>query len=510
LAAVFYYIDAMNYLYSLKNVSLSYPALGGLDDSQNRFIPGLIDLSLDIYENEFLVVLGSNGSGKSSLGKLLAGLADNVSGEICFKGNTVITYSRDIFNTASMILQEPQNQLLMPTVAKELAFPLENRGVAQNIIESKIKQLAATFVIENLLDKSPDELSGGQITTVALAAGLITDPEIIILDEPDSHFDLKTVDLVNRFLESFRGRKTIIIITQFTDLAAKADRVFILDNGRLATCGKPEEIKSDILKLSNNISISDSPGDMCHFDKRENSDVEIVRSDKSVPILSLENVSYSYKDDKKVLTEINIDIARGEKIALIGPSGAGKTTLGLIMAGLFKPQHGQVRISIKPLADYSAIDLRRKITMAMQLPERAIFEETVAADIGFGPGNLKMSDIESITNNYLNLFALRDLKDRHPFTLSGGEKRKTALAGIFAMNSEIVILDEPSAALDPKATKELIEILNSTQDRTFIIISHDRDFIRQTATRIIGLREGSIEFDLPIGNYFNDYELRQS
>jgi energy-coupling factor transporter ATP-binding protein EcfA2 len=492
----------MNCLYSLKNISLSYPALGGLDDSQDRFILGLIDISLDIHENEFLVILGANGSGKSSLGKLLAGLADNVSGEIYFKGKKVSAYSRNVFNTVSLVLQEPQNQLLMPTVAKELAFPLENRGVEKNVFESRVARICETFRIENLLDKSPDELSGGQITTVALAAGLITDPEIIILDEPDSHFDLETRNSLNRFLGSFRGRKTIIVITQFVELAAKADRVIIMDNGRLTAYGKPEEIKDDILKLSNN-SISDSLSNISHSDKGVKSEVKNVKSDKIATMLSLENVSYSYKDNTKVLKEINIDIVRGEKIAFVGPSGAGKTTLGLLMAGLLTSQDGRIYIDNKSLTEYSAFDLRRKITMAMQLPERAIFEETVAADIGFGPGNLKRDNIESIINEYLVLFNLQALRDRHPFSLSGGEKRKTALAGVMAMESEVIILDEPSGALDPKATKELIDILNKSTGRTFIIISHDRDFISQTATRIIGMHNGSVEFDLPAGEYFN-------
>jgi len=504
LAAVFYYIEAMNYLYSLKNVGLSYPVLGGPDYSSNHFISGLTNLSLDIYENEFLVVLGSNGSGKSSLGKLLAGLADNVSGEIYFKGKKVTAYSRNVFNIASMVLQEPQNQLLMPTVTKELAFPLENRGVNQDIIKSKIAQIAKTFGIEGLLDKSPDELSGGQITAVASAAGLITDPEIIILDEPDSHFDIETRDSVNQVLDSLRGRKTIIVITQFAEFATIADRVVILDGGKLAAYGKPDEIKDDILKLSAIDSNYYSQKDKYHPVESKNSDARIMQVDHGSPMLLLENVSYSYNDDKDVLKGINIGISEGEKIALVGPSGAGKTTLGLIMAGLLVPQSGRVCIGKKPLAEYLAIDLRRKITMAMQLPERAIFEETVAADIGFGPINLNLDNIEYIVNDYLDEFDLRTLKDRHPLTLSGGEKRKTALAGILAMQSEIVILDEPSAALDPKASCELINILKSYSDRTLIIISHDLSFIGRTATRVIGLRDGSIEFDLSAVNYFND------
>ena len=503
MAAVFYYINVMNFLYSLKNICLSYPALGVPDNLLSQPIPGLVDISLDIYENEFLVILGSNGSGKSSLGKLLAGLAANISGDIYFKGKKVDTYRRDVFNSASMILQEPQNQLLMPTVAKELAFPLENRGVNQEQINFKIAVINGIFGIENLLDKSLDELSGGQITIVALAAALITDPEIIILDEPDSHFDFKTEVMVSRFLESCRGYKTIIVITQYPELAMTADKVVILDSGRLAAYGKPEEIKDRILKLSNSKSIGVSASDIYYSDKLDNSKVKAVQPDISTSMLSLENINYSYKDDKEVLNGINIGISKGEKIALIGPSGAGKTTLGLIMAGLLTPKSGRVNINNKPLVEYSAIELRLKITMAIQLPERAIFEETVAVDIGFGPRNLKKDNIDSITDKYLSLFNLQSLKDRHPFTLSGGEKRKTALAGVMAMDSEIVILDEPSAALDPKATRELIEILNLSIDRTFIIISHDLNFISRTATRVIGLRDGSIEFDLPAADYFS-------
>ncbi|MCP4580096.1 MAG: ATP-binding cassette domain-containing protein [candidate division Zixibacteria bacterium] len=491
----------MNILYSLKNISLKYPSLGDPDKQSNIPNIALDDLSLDIYRNEHLVILGANGSGKSSLGKLLAGLAGDISGEIYYKGDKVTHYHRDVFQDVTMILQEPQNQVLMPTVSEELAYPLGNRRVETDLINSKIDEMAKLLDLDKLLSKSPDELSGGQITAVAMASCLITDPETIILDEPDSHLDGQMNSKMIKLIDGYKGQKTIILITQYPALALNADRVIVLDKGKLMNHGKPGEVFSGLKECEKS-----APGfqfDPNDVNLKTNGQNQTLHKpvDNSEPLLSLENISYAYEDEINVIQGINLEIRAGEKLALVGPSGAGKTTLGLIMAGLLESKSGTLKLKNRHLADYQMKDLRSLSTMAMQLPERALLGETVAEDIKYGPLNIGKHDINSIVAKYLNEFGIASLKERHPFSLSGGEKRKVALAGVLAMESEIIILDEPSAALDPDATDQLIDLLKSLNDKTIIVISHDIEFASSVTDRFIGINNGAIAFDLPADKF---------
>ncbi len=497
----------MNCLYSLKNVCLKYPLVTGPYDDNGKSVLALNDLTLDIYENEYLVVLGANGCGKSSLGRLLAGIAQNVSGEIIYKGQKVESYNREIFADTTLVIQEPQNQLLMPTVTKELAFPLENRGYDYDIIQSKVKQTAAYFGLSKLMSACPEELSGGQTTSLAIACAMITDPDVIILDEPDSHLDSGTKKIVDEFIRQYHGHRTIILITQYPETARRAERVVILKEGRLTAEGKPGEILSnDQVLKDNNLKFNIIKYDYKNI-SRAYSDSAEAQVESDTILLSVENVSFAYKNDEYVLKNINFDLFNREKVAIIGPAGSGKTTLGLIMAGLLRLKNGAVLFDGKTLSEYPRKSLCRLVTMAMQFPERALFEETVAKDVASGPKNIDLKKADSVTAEYLSDFELTPLKNRHPFSLSGGEKRKAALAGVFALESQIIILDEPSAALDPNSTEKLIELLNSLTDKTVVIISHDLSFIARTCRRVIGLCNGSIICDLPASDFFSDDEL---
>ena len=486
----------MGSIYSLKNINLSYDRVGGdqLDDSA-KSIPALIDINLEIGANEFIAILGANGSGKSSLGKLLAGIAGKFAGEIYYRGELIKEYRRIHFNDVAMVIQEPQNQILMPTVGEELALPLRNRRLNSDEIEARIRQTADRFGLSGLLDTNPEKLSGGQITSLAIASSLITDPEVIIFDEPDSHLDDKTKAILEKFIEEVRHQKTIVLITQYLDLAKNADRVVVLQEGKIIDVGTANEISAKINSVDGDYNMTSGGSQVRSQLKPEIS--------KDV-LVTLTNVSYAFDKNHQVISGIDLSIFRSEKIGLVGPIGSGKTTLGLLIAGLLIPLSGEIYYQGKPLSKWDDLELRNEITMAMQLPERALFEETVGDDIAFGPRNMGKADIEEIVNANLERFNISYLKSRHPFMLSGGEKRKTALAGILAMDTEVIILDEPSAGLDYRSTGELVKILNTQPDITMIIISHDLNFIKSTCNRIISLNEGHIASDYPSGNFFED------
>lgn len=496
----------MKFLYSLKNICLNYPCFGS---SANHYeIPALRDLTLDIYENEYLVVLGANGSGKSSLGRLLAGLAGDFTGQLFHRGQEVIDYKRDVFADTAMVLQEPQNQLLMQTVREELALPLKNRSVGNEDIELKIEKIGERFGLKELFNKNPDELSGGQITTLAIAAALITDPRAIILDEPDSHLDSTIRKTLDDFIRQYRHCKTIILISQYPLSAQEADRVIIFNKGQLVAQGAPSEILDDTALLSkNNLKIPKGKN-ILSIKKKETENLQQHNdADNNDALITFNNVYFAYDNGKDVLKGIDLKLYRGQKVALVGPSGSGKTTLGLIIAGLLRSNRGEVSLDGKNTDIHSNKTRRYPVTMAMQFPERAMFEETVADDIAFGPKNLGKNDIYGIVDEQLSNFKIIAISKRHPFSLSGGEKRKAALAGILAMERETIILDEPSAALDPASTDELIELINSYQNKTVVVISHDLDFIAATCSRIIGMKAGNIICDLSTAYFFSNRDI---
>ena len=491
----------MKLLYSLKNICLNYTCFDG--SAKYREITALKDFTLDIYENEYLVVLGANGSGKSSLGKLLAGIADSFTGELYYYGEKIVEYSRDIFQDTALVLQEPQFQLLMPTVREELALPLRNRGVGDEEIKLKIEEIGERFGLKESFNNKPDDLSGGQTTSLAIATALITEPLTIILDEPDSHLDSTIHKTLDDIINQYHHHKTIISISQYPLSARKADRVIILNNCRLVAQGTPSEILENTELLNkNNLKISrekkflsiqkEKTGCIPRGNEIDNNDVLIV----------FDNVCFAYDKGEDVLNNIDLKLYRGQKVGLVGPSGSGKTTLGLIMTGFLRPNRGEVRLDGKDTNRHSDRGNRNRITMAMQFPERAMFEETIADDIAFGPKNLGKSNIHRIVDEQLSNFKITAIKRRHPFSISGGEKRKAALAGIMAMGTEIIILDEPSAALDPTSTYELIELINSYRDKTIVTISHDLDFIAATCNRIVGMKDGNIICNLSTADFF--------
>ncbi len=489
----------------------------------------LSSLNLKIEYGDYLAIIGPNGSGKSTLVKALCGLIVPDSGSITIMGQKVIpgNFGRDFFAKVALVFQEPQGQFLMPSVEIEIKTVLENLGLTIEKQRLKFNEIVHDFSLSEIIYSKPDELSGGQMQIVNLACALAVSPQVLILDEPTTFLDPSYRKQLLDFLEKFHhDGLTVIHVTQYPDEALRADKVCIIDRGILAIAGKSAEILSSEQVLSaHGISIPqkiscrkylginlESDEELASFEKSLKT-AEAVKSKSGVlsnagvaEVISIQDLKFSYRKNGFLLDIPELKLRKNEITALIGPTGCGKSTLAWLISGLIKPHSGQLALSGKPLTTYSNIDLRKMIGLTWQLPDLALIGPTIEDDLIFSLENLGIDNAD--ISDILSRVRLSGFENRIVDSLSGGEKRKLQIANILATNPQIIILDEPSAFLDPMSQAELADIIKSFKsvDRSLLVIGHDLHFISDVADRVIGMQAGLIKYDVPSNEFFDNPE----
>ncbi|MFP4458883.1 MAG: ABC transporter ATP-binding protein [Candidatus Zixiibacteriota bacterium] len=412
-----------------------------------------IDFEIEIGDK--VLLYGQNGSGKSTLARILAGVEQPDKGRVIIDGKEILADERRDLRIGLM-LQNPEDSILTTEIARELAFPLEFSALPQEKMDAKIEKVAKRFGLGDYLHKSPEILSGGMMARLALAATVITGPDYIILDEPTSYLDYEGKMLFFNSLNEMKD-KAIIFITQDPSYEKWADRVLCIENGKLAEG-----------RISKRIDWSE----------------KIATNPSEESILEAKGIEFSYEKNK-VLNGIGLSIKKGSCTALIGKSGSGKSTLLFILAGLYKPDKGNVTGE-------------GRVGMVFQFPSLQLFDKTVLDDVAYGPRNFKIENPYDRAKDALSRMGIGEgFYDANPFVLSEGEKRRVGIAGIISSMPELLILDEPTASLDKGSIERLIEVIKDYchQNRSVIIVSHDLEFISQIADRAIVIHEGSIEFD---------------
>ena len=227
--------------------------------------------------------------------------------------------------------------------------------------------------------------------------------------------------------------------------------------------------------------------------------------------LEIRNLKFSYDDGKVAVNNISFTINSGESVGIIGANGAGKSTLLMLLLGIFFPDKGEILVDDVPVTKKTLEVIRKTLGMVFQDPDDQLFMTTVYDDVAFGPRNYKLSEIEvkERVEKALELVGILHLKDRAPFKLSGGEKRAAAIASVLSMQPEVLIMDEPTAALDPKARRRVIALLKSFQ-HTKIITSHDLDMVLEACERVIVMKEGKIVADEKTKDVLCNIELLDS
>jgi len=434
----------------------------------------LDSVDFSVRKGEKVVITGKNGTGKSTFAHILAGIISPTNGSISINGKEPKE------NQVNIVLQNPEDSLISSLVERELSFPLENLAFPEKEIELTIHEYSEKFGLSDYLIKSPSQLSGGMKARLAIAVAMITKPDFLILDEPASFLDfsgkIALFNILNQLAEDGVG---IIYITQIHPFIKWADNAYVLEDGKLLKINKDTDtISKKEYELSRESSSFDN---------------------KAKNVISLSNASFSYFN-KIVFEDLDLNISDNSVIAIMGSSGSGKSTLINILAKLFSLNKGKIENNLRN-------------GVIFQFPEMQLFAETVIEDVEFGPKNFNLTNPRNISEKCLVTMNVDEkLWDRNPYSLSMGESRRVGIAGVLAIEPDILIFDEPSASLDPLGCQALISIIKAykASSKTVIIVSHNLDFLENIAERAIVIDNGKIVYDSDFSSLVENRELLES
>ena len=602
----------------VKDVSYQYTRRNE-NDEVIETLSALSALNFSIEAGSFVCILGHNGSGKSTLAKLFNALQLPSEGTILVSGmdsreeKNIFPIRREV----GMVFQNPDNQIIASVVEEDVGFGPENIGLPTDEIWHRVNNALSAVHMEAYRLKSPNHLSGGQKQRVAIAGTLAMEPKTIVLDEPTAMLDPSgRKEVLESVLELKRKKGiSIILITHYMEEAVDADRILLMDSGKLVMDGSPrevfqnveglkeyrmdvplitelahklqkngfpiektilkkEELEEELFKLdkegfvlkeeispeklSTEILSKEGEGDN-PFSKERNIELEKMES-RGEEVVSAQNENAALSDyivevdhlsaifqegtamESFALKDLSMKIRRGSLTAVIGHTGSGKSTLVQHLNGLIKAKSGEITVSFRenpPLVksgksflffkgkktiiekegklslseegfDYRA--LRFKVGLVFQYPEYQLFEETVLEDVMFGPLNQgkKREDAEVLAKEALASLGIgEELYGKSPFELSGGQKRKVAIAGVLAMGPELLILDEPTAGLDPAGRDELFEEiagLRKNYAMTILLVSHSMDDVARYANEVLVLHQGELKLEGTVENVFSKKE----
>ena len=506
---------------SLSHVSLHFD--GG--------VQALRDVSLSVAPGERVCVLGPNGSGKSTLASVLCGLLAPDEGTVDLVGERVMTDGQPDFaayrrarRSLGLVFQNPDDQIVTTVVEEDVAFGPENLGVPADQIGERVRRELSRVAMQDFAKADPTRLSGGQKQRVALAGALAMEPAVLVLDEPGALLDVRGRRGVMHVMARLqKAGCTQVHVTHFMEEALAADRVIVMLKGKVALSGTPEEVFSHAEELrrmgleapfaarlaerlrTRGVSVPwtcdahvlrgailrtcapATPGAADAAGEKSASSAAARTSAAPEGAVIVADVSYSYAGDvtaqgvrRQALDGVSLAVPRGLRTAIVGQTGSGKSTLVRLMCALEVPDAGHIVVDgVDTARKRDRRLVHQRIGYVMQHPERQLFAQTVAQDVAYGPRNMGLSspDVDRRVARALELVGLSDLEEASPFDLSGGQQRLCAIAGILAMRPQTLVLDEPTAGLDPRGREELRAILDalSAHGVTIVQVTHSMD-----------------------------------
>lgn len=493
----------------------------------------LDDISFTAEKGEFIGIIGENGAGKSTLSQAFCGLVPQFykgayGGKVTIDGILAATTpTAELCKKVGLIFQNPFNQLsgAKDTVWDEVAFGLENFGVPSEQIRERLDKVLHQLDIWQFRDKNPFDLSGGQMQRVAIASILAMEPEVLLLDEPTSQLDPQGSEEVFHTVELLaRTGITIFMIEQKMEkLAAYCDKILLLHKGKQVAFDTPEQIfsREDL----------DTLGICPPYPARYSKEQGICLEDETYPVtvegikkalretgktaglpaledpvftgtaenrFSVHNLQFSYTQDHPIFENFELELDQ-RPTAIIGQNGAGKTTLVRLLKGLLKPLSGTILYKGEDISGRTVASLASQVGYVFQNPDDQIFKYKVIDEVMFGPLNIGMSK-EQAREKALEALELTELSayaEENPYDLELSQRKLVAIASVLAMDTDVIILDEPTIAQDYKGKEIIRKIITSLSQKGKLVLAilHDMDFVAQCFSRVIVLAHGKLLAD---------------
>jgi cobalt import ATP-binding protein cbiO 1 len=472
----------------------------------------LENISFSLKKNKYNVIIGKNGSGKSTILKLIVGL-EKISGGQIFIDNEELVYKRDelykIRKKTGIVFQESNEYIIGETVAESLIFGMENNRIPLEKMKENMTKYVKLFQLENIIDKKTVNLSGGEKQKVALAGAVITEPEIILLDEVTEMWDKTTKDKMNGIIEEFlKDGKTVVSVTHSPEEIKRSDNiVFITEEGKIVT-GKSEEVNKIIEEKENteinHEVISQYSADLTKISLRE----EEIK-------VKIKDISYYYEKKRKIIDSFSVNIPKNSITAITGKSGTGKTTLIEIISGLAflgenfsgeieynfrnenKEKEDEKLLLYKNILERELYEIRKRIGIVFQNTGEQFFSGTVLEELEYNImkkhkiKNRKSKELSDRINEIAEIFGYDEkFLMKSPFVISGGEKKMLGLALAICLEPEILLLDEPTGALDYNMTVKFMKIVEKMKKNgtTVILVTHDENIVKQYSDYILKLQ----------------------
>lgn len=527
-----------------KNLKFRYP------DTEKL---ALDDLSFDIRRGEVIGIIGPNGAGKTTLCSAIKGIVPHKTGgawggelEVCGLDVRTETTAR-LVPHVSMTFQNPETQILGTTVEEDLAFTPESLGVEPAEIRRRMDQVMETVRLpQDYKKRAPFRMSGGEKQRLAIAASIISAPDIVILDEPTTELDpvgkAEVLQIVGKLAQS--GDNTVIVVEQDIDyLVTVADRLIVLEDGKLIAQGPVREVmaRTEFLKKAK-INVPDvtllwqemgfngkypvfltveearaalaAEGVDCAGALAGSGQAEERSEAGAADAASYDHTVFSY-GEKEILKGITQSVQAGDFVAVLGRNGAGKTTMVKHLNGLLKPTGGRVAVCGKDTMKSSVADLAHHTAYVFQNPDHQLFNQTVEEEIAFGPRNLGWDEarVREAVDRAIELSGLEPWRAETPLSLERGIKQILILACVIAMDVDIFVVDEPTTGLSKSYKDRIGEILDrlNRNGKTILLVTHDMQFVAEHAKRIWVVQDGTITLNGGIREIFKERErLREA
>ena len=514
------------------------------------------DISFDLHKGKVLLITGPGGAGKTTLCRAANGLIPQefkgkMSGKVIVDGHySTRKYGvSELSKRVGLLQQNPDLQLFLPSVEEEIVFGACNYGIPAEDIRKHVEQLLALTHLTPFRQKNPHKLSGGQKQSCALAAILSFEPDILILDEPTSDLDpLGGRDILHLITRLSREEEhtTLLVEHKIEELVHLVDEMIVIDKGKILYRGSVREVLEhveliDSLGLSTpqvtllaarlcsaGWQIEHLPIDLpeaitaltplavqSKLAELPIPQTQLCPSADAEVIIDIHHLTHIYNDGTTALSNIDLQICRGEFVAVLGQNGSGKTTLVKHLNGLLKPTIGSVTVNGVHTHKTPIHQMARSVGYIFQNPDLQICKLKVYDELAFGLKNIGLSptEIDARVQEVAQTLDMSHLLDKNPFALSMGEKQRIAVASVLIMQTAILVLDEPTTGQDSRSVKNIMDMAARLhqQGKTILVITHDMNLAAQYCKRVIVLSKGQKVLDAPTHTGFlADEILKQS